>query len=87
MFEIVNNKTNSIDVDKYDYMLRDTANLNLKLNKFNYKILLKGARVIGNEICYPAKKEEEVWKLYESRYMLHKDIYNHRTVHSVELLI
>lgn len=30
MYEIVANERNSIDVDKFDYIVRDTANLGLK---------------------------------------------------------
>jgi deoxynucleoside triphosphate triphosphohydrolase SAMHD1 len=48
MFEIINNKRNSIDVDKFDYILRDTRMMSLSLGEYDYKILLKDARVIDD---------------------------------------
>lgn len=87
MFDIVNNKRNSIDVDKFDYILRDKAMMDLKYGIQNFEILLKNARVIDNQICYPEKNAYEVINLFQNRYNLYRDIYNHRNVHSVELLL
>jgi len=53
MFDIINNKRNSIDVDKFDYIMRDTQMMNLSTGSFDYQILLKDARVIDNQIVYP----------------------------------
>jgi HD superfamily phosphohydrolase len=46
LFDIVNNKRNSIDVDKFDYIKRDTKMMDLAFGVFDSEILLKGARVI-----------------------------------------
>jgi HD superfamily phosphohydrolase len=48
LFDVVNNKRNSIDVDKWDYIARDTHAMNIKYGAFDFNILLKGARVIEN---------------------------------------
>ena len=48
MFDIINNKRNSIDVDKFDYITRDTYMMNLSYGSFDHQILLKDARVIEN---------------------------------------
>lgn len=48
MFDIINNKRNSIDVDKFDYITRDTYMMNLSYGSFDHQILLKDARVIDN---------------------------------------
>lgn len=87
LFDIINNKRNSIDVDKFDYIMRDTKMMSLSYGVFDHSILLKNARVIDDQICYPDKNAFEVIKLFQSRYELYRDIYNHRTVHSVELLL
>jgi len=60
MFDIINNKRNSIDVDKFDYIKRDTQMMNLSYGSFDHQILLKDARVIENQIVYPLKHAYEV---------------------------
>ena len=87
MFDIINNKRNSIDVDKWDYIKRDTYMMNLSLGQFDYSILLEDARVIDDEIVYPHKHAYEVMKLFQARYELYKSIYNHLTVHSIEIIL
>lgn len=87
MFDIINNKRNSVDVDKFDYICRDTKMMDISHGYFDPKILLKEARVIDNQICYPDKYAFEVIKLFQSRYDLYKNYYTHRTVHAVELLL
>ena len=87
MFDIINNKRNSIDVDKFDYIARDTRMMGLSLGQYDYKILLNDGRVINDEIVYPYKHSFEVMKLFQARYDLYKTIYNHLTVHSVEIIL
>lgn len=87
MFDIINNKRNSIDVDKWDYIKRDTQMMNLSYGSFDHSILLKDARVINEQIVYPQKHAYEVQKLFQCRYDLYKSIYNHLTVHSIELIL
>ena len=41
IFDIVANKRNSIDVDKFDYMTRDSHHLGLKDAYFDYTSLMK----------------------------------------------
>lgn len=53
MFDIINNKRNSIDVDKWDYIMRDTQIMNLSIGSYDHSILLKDARVIDDQIVYP----------------------------------
>lgn len=36
MFDIINNKRNSIDVDKFDYIMRDTYMMNLSTGSFDH---------------------------------------------------
>jgi len=55
IFEIVANKTNSIDVDKFDYLVRDGYHVGIKETLIDFKTLMKEARVINDEICYPSK--------------------------------
>jgi HD superfamily phosphohydrolase len=59
IFQIISNPLNSIDVDKIDYLTRDTKATGLKYG-FNYIRIIKDARVINNKICY----SKNVVKIY-----------------------
>lgn len=48
MFDIVANKRNSLDVDKFDYLVRDANNMAFKCSSFDSKRIIKNSRVIGN---------------------------------------
>jgi deoxynucleoside triphosphate triphosphohydrolase SAMHD1 len=48
---------------------------------------MKSARVIDGKICYPEKECTEIKKLFDSRYNLYKDCYNHRVAQSFECLV
>ena len=48
IFDIINNKRNSIDVDKFDYIMRDTKMMDLSYGVFDHSILLKNARVVDD---------------------------------------
>ena len=86
IFQIVSNPLNSIDVDKFDYLTRDTRAVGLKLG-FDYSRLLMDARVIGDEICYSSQCSEDIYQMFFLRYRLHRQIYNHKAVKAIEILI
>ncbi|EUC66582.1 DNA replication factor C, large subunit [Rhizoctonia solani AG-3 Rhs1AP] len=86
LFEIVANNRNGIDVDKFDYIQRDTHAVGNKMNDVTSR-LIRSARVINNEICYADKDWYMVSQLFESRFALHKMIYNHKSCKSIELMI
>ena len=52
MYSIVSNSYNSIDVDKFDYLLRDAFNIGLKIVHFDIGNLIDFSRVISNQLCY-----------------------------------
>lgn len=64
LFDIVANKRNSIDVDKFDYIQRDTRMLGTPKAAFDPTLLLKGSRVVNDEICYPAGTPYQVYALF-----------------------
>ena len=87
MYEIVSNSRNGIDVDKFDYLRRDTHKMNVGYCSFNHDIIMKGARVVQNQICFPEKREFEVKKLFDSRYNLYNDCYYHKTTQCHECVL
>lgn len=86
IFEIISNNYNGIDVDKFDYMARDTASSGIS-NGFDFNRILIFARVINDHICYPIKIRGNIFQMYELRFNLHRYIYNHKTVKAAEILL
>ncbi|XP_047962298.1 deoxynucleoside triphosphate triphosphohydrolase SAMHD1 homolog isoform X2 [Salvia hispanica] len=74
LYDIVANGRNGIDVDKFDYIVRDSRACGLGCN-FEYQRVLETMRVIDDEICYRAKE------------YLHRTVYMHAKVKAVELML
>ena len=66
LFDIVANKRNSIDVDKFDYLARDCLNVGIK-NSYDSSRLMKFCRVIDNQICYNKNDAFNVYHLFQTR--------------------
>ncbi|KAM6163842.1 deoxynucleoside triphosphate triphosphohydrolase SAMHD1-like [Rhynchocyon petersi] len=90
LYEIVANKRNGVDVDKWDYFARDCHHLGLQ-NNFDHKRFIKFARVCEvNNIKHICNREKEVWNLYEMfhiRTCLHRRAYQHRVGNIIETMI
>ena len=86
IFQIVSNNLNSIDVDKFDYIMRDTKTLGLNYGNDCLRII-DDMKVIDNIICYPAKIYYDIMSIFKTRYRLHKQIYCHKVVISIQYMI
>lgn len=86
LFDIVANRRNSIDVDKFDYISRDCHSIGLK-SSYDSSRLLTFSRVIDDEICFHAKESFNVYQMFHTRYSLFKQIYSHRVGKSIEHMI
>lgn len=87
IYQIIANKKNSIDVDKFDYLKRDTYMIGLKSSKPDYHRIFKNARIINNDICFNIKHDNEILNLFQTRYKQYKQIYYHKTTGSIDLMI
>ena len=87
MFQIVHNKVNCIDVDKFDYIRRDTYKFGIGTQGFNYKMIIKNIKVIDNNICYKDKDAFHIYELFICRERLYKEFYHHRVTKGIEYML
>ncbi|XP_029657943.1 deoxynucleoside triphosphate triphosphohydrolase SAMHD1-like [Octopus sinensis] len=78
-YQIVNNADYNIDVDKWDYLARDSHFLGIGTS-FDHERMMKMSKVIGGEICYRDKTLKNFYDMFYSRYRLHNTAYQHKTV-------
>uniref|UniRef100_A0A6B2L412 HD/PDEase domain-containing protein n=1 Tax=Arcella intermedia TaxID=1963864 RepID=A0A6B2L412_9EUKA len=86
MFEIVANRRNSVDVDKFDYLARDSYNCGIK-SSYDSSRLMIFSRVINNEICYHHKEGWNLNSLFNTRYSLFKQVYSHKVGVAIEHMV
>src|SRR5437868_6262437 len=86
VYQIVSNSLNGLDVDKFDYISRDSYVTGIQ-TKFNYQRLVDHAIVIDNNICYPEQSIGDIIELYSTRYKLHKTVYAHKSAISAQYMI
>ncbi|KAK4598103.1 hypothetical protein RGQ29_015555 [Quercus rubra] len=86
LYDIVANGRNGIDVDKFDYIVRDSRACGLGCN-FHFERLMESMQVMGDEICYRAKDYLTIHKLFATRADLHRTVYTHAKVKAIELMV
>jgi len=85
-FDIVNNSKNSIDVDKFDYLQRDPRHIGLDCS-FDPARIINKSFLEGSEIIYSKSVSNNIVNMFQTRYRFHKEIYNHKTVKLIELML
>lgn len=93
LYQVVSNKDNGIDVDKWDYFLRDGNSLNLSIS-FDYKRLMQFSRVVldphSNQpkqvIAFRNKEARNIYDMFRVRSDLHLRAYQHTAVQNTELM-
>lgn len=90
LYEIVANKKNGIDVDKWDYFARDCYHLGIQ-NNFDYRRFLKFARVCEvdgqKHICTRDKEVGNLYDMFHTRNCLHRRAYQHKVCNIIETMI
>ena len=86
IYQIISNNYNNIDVDKFDYITRDSKVLGINI-AFDYLRMLESVKVIDNNICYNKQTIFDIINLFSSRHYLHKQVYNHHGVISAQNII
>ncbi|KAH7961077.1 hypothetical protein HPB52_001553 [Rhipicephalus sanguineus] len=91
LFQIVCNPDSGLDVDKWDYYLRDSHAVGVTCG-FQYERLVSSARVVFTEdgeahIAFRDKELENVYEMFRTRSRLHKTVYRHRFTGVAETMI
>ena len=85
LYEIIANSISGVDVDKFDYLMRDTYYLGWK-TCFDAMAFVRNVRVIDGHICYPDWLVSELQQMFMTRYHLHKAVYNNNVVKAIEYM-
>ncbi|XP_058535910.1 deoxynucleoside triphosphate triphosphohydrolase SAMHD1 [Ochotona princeps] len=90
LYEIVANKRNGIDVDKWDYFARDCHHLGIQ-NNFDYKRYMLFARVLevknNKQICTRNKEVGNLYDMFHTRNSLHRRAYQHKVGNIIDTMI
>ncbi|KAL1485042.1 hypothetical protein MTO96_032209 [Rhipicephalus appendiculatus] len=91
LFQIVCNPDSGLDVDKWDYYLRDCHAVGVTCG-FQYERLVSSARVVFTEdgaahIAFRDKELENVYEMFRTRSRLHKTVYRHHFAGVAETMI
>ena len=55
IYQIVSNKKNSIDVDKFDYINRDAYHIGYQSSSVDYERIFNTSKIINNNLCFNIK--------------------------------
>lgn len=83
LYQIISNSKNSVDVDKFDYLMRDCYNIGMKTN-YDYARLMELSRVIDAEICFNSKTAYHLSEMFHTRYSMHKTVYTHSVTKAID---
>ena len=85
IYQIVSN-INGIDVDRFDYIMRD-----IKMTGLNYGIeyerIMNHSKIINGEIQFLDKVKTNVEDFYRIRMIMYEEVYNHHTVRAIEYMM
>ncbi|KAM9752028.1 deoxynucleoside triphosphate triphosphohydrolase SAMHD1-like isoform 4-T4 [Menidia menidia] len=90
LYEIVANKLNGIDVDKFDYFERDCHHLGIKNNfdHLRYFLFVRVCEVNRRKhICARDKELENLCGIFQTRNDLHRRAYQHNVNMNIQIMI
>jgi len=89
LYDIVANQVSHLDVDKMEYIKRDSRACGLSQGGFDTDTMriINAARVIDGRICYHHKVYEDIYNLFQTRYRLHTTVYRHPAVVAIHHMV
>lgn len=86
LFDIIANKQNGIDVDKFEYLLRDAYQAGVRMSVDTMR-LTSHMKVIDDRICFKSSEANNVYALFHSRASMHQSVYTHKKAKAVEYMV
>ncbi|KAF8622436.1 hypothetical protein AX15_007020 [Amanita polypyramis BW_CC] len=86
LFDIIANKRNGLDVDKFDYIQRDSYMIG-EPTRISLRRIIYSARVLNDQICYDIKDANQLYEICATRFKLHKIVYNHKVAKAIEYMM
>jgi HD superfamily phosphohydrolase len=90
LYQIVANKESGLDVDKMDYIMRDSKNTSIPLGCDVKRLVMSSRAIKVNgvyKISYQDKVVSDIVSLFRTRYKLHTIVYQHKVASAVGLML
>ena len=92
LYEIVANKISGLDVDKWDYLIRDASYFNIGRifdpdRIMNYAKVIKTGDNGRKHICIRDKEAEGIMEMFIDRARMHKNGYQHRVTKLIDAMM
>ena len=84
-YQIISNN-NGIDVDRFDYLMRDIQMTGLNYG-IEYERIMHHSKIEEGEIIYSEKVKTNIEEFFRIRFIMYKEVYNHRTVRGIEFMM
>lgn len=78
IYEIISSKKYGMDVDRFDYMMRDPLHTSQKDLVFNPYIYMDNFEIIDNKMVFNVKIANKIFEFFNHRYKLFKNMYMNR---------
>ena len=85
LYQIVSNK-NGIDVDRFDYIMRDIKMIGLNYG-IEYERIMNKSKIVDGEIYYSEKTKTHIEDFFRTRFIMYKEVYNHHAVRGIEYMM
>ncbi|KAH0790460.1 HD domain containing protein [Histomonas meleagridis] len=83
---IVCNRQCDIDLDKFDYLVRD-INRSLNIASFEFSRLIYNCRVVEGKLAWKISEMQTIERLFFNRNNMHNRVYQHHTIQAMDCMI
>lgn len=86
LYNILNNKDYGVDIIKINDIERDCRYFGVE-GGYDYDLPISTAKIINKKLAYNEKATSQLYELYKCYYKLQRNIYSHRVIVGIDLMI